>query len=83
MKSSLVIYTPLIKNLQDLNQEIRRRLSSMPSYTEQEMRNLEVWSDEVEKMVKSLDNVSLLIFQHLQLLKIKLKERQEEDTSKD
>ena len=54
MKSLTETYTPLIKNLLDLNQEIRQRLSSMPSSTEQEMQSLGLWLEEVERMAKEL-----------------------------
>ena len=42
------------QNLQDLNQEIRQKLSSMPSYTEQEMKNLGQWLEEVEILARNL-----------------------------
>ena len=75
MKSFTETYTPLIKNLQDLNQEIRQRHSSMPLSTEREMQNLEAWLEEVREMVNDLDNISLIIGQHLRLLEIKLDEQ--------
>ena len=74
MKSLMETYTPLTNSLQDLNQEIRQRLSSMHSYTEQEMRNLAVWQEEVDALVKDLDNLSSIISHHSQILKIKLQE---------
>ena len=63
MKSLTEIYTPLIKNLQSLNLEIRQRHSSMHSCTEQEMKNLGTWLEELQQMVKELDNISLIIKQ--------------------
>ena len=82
MKSLTEMYTPLIKNLRDLNQEIRLRHLSMRSYTEQEMKSLEAWLEEAEQLVRDLENLSLIIFQHLQISKTKLRERQVEATSK-
>ncbi len=81
MKSLTEIYTPLIKNLLDLNQEIRLRLSSMHSYTEQEMRSLEAWREEVGELAKTLEDRSLIISHHLQLLDIKLSEQQKRKDS--
>ena len=83
MKSLTETYTPLIKNLQDLNQEIRQKLSSMPSYTAQEMRNLGLWLEEVERLARNLENLSLIICHHSQLLKTEYLKRLEEDTSLD
>ena len=74
MKSLMETYTPLTNSLQDLNQEIRQKLSSMHFYTEQEMRNLAVWQEEVDALVKDLDNLSSIISHHSQILKIKLQE---------
>ena len=53
MKSLMETYT-LIKSLQDLNQEIRLRLSSMPSCTGQEMQSLGVWLGDLEQLEKDL-----------------------------
>ena len=83
MKSLTETYTPLTRKLQDLNQEIRLKHSSMPSYTEREMQNLGVWLKEVEKMVNDLDNISLIVTHHLKLLEIKYQEHQRKVTSKD
>ena len=83
MKYSMETYTPLIKNLQDLNQEIRRRHSSMRLCTEQEMRSLEAWLVEINQLAKNLDNCSLIINHHLKLLEIGLQEQQQEASSKD
>ena len=83
MKFSMETYTPLIKNLQTLNQEIRQRHSSMPSCTEQEMKNLVAWSEEVQQMVRELDNISLIISLHLSLLETEYKELQQKTISKD
>ena len=82
MKSSPEIYTPLISSLLGLNQELRQKLSSMPSYTEQEIRNLEQWLGETETMVENLENAFLLISLHLKSLKIELRERQQKDSLK-
>ena len=83
MKSLTEIYTPLIRNLQDLNLEIRRKLSSMPSYTEQEMQNLAKWLEEIKEMAKDLENNSLIVTHHLNLLEIEYKEQQQRTSSKD
>ena len=82
MKSLTETYTPLIKTLRDLNQDLRRRHSYMPSYTEQEMRNLEAWLVEVGQLVQDLDNLSSIIYQHSNLLKIELDQRLKEVISK-
>ena len=83
MKSLTETYTPLIKNLHSLNQEIRRRHSSMPSCTEQEMKSLALWLEELQQMVKELDNISLIISHHLNLLEIEYKEHQQKVISRD
>ena len=82
MKFYMETYTPLIKKLQDLNLEIRQKLLYMPSYTEQEMKKLEVWLGEANKMVKDLNNASLIISHHLELLKTELREQQQKASSK-
>ena len=82
MKLLTETYTPLIKNLQDLNQEIRLRLSSMPSCTEQEMRSLGPWLEEVRKMVQDLDNHSSIIYHHLEILKEEYQQRLKKDSLK-
>ena len=82
MKSLRETYTPLIKNLQDLNQEIRRRLSSMPSSTEQEMQSLGQWLDEAERQVSSLDNASLMVSHHLRSLRIEFNGKLKADSLK-
>ena len=82
MKSSTVTFTQLIKSLQDLNQDLRLRLSSMPSYTEQEMKSLELFLEAVEKLVVDLENHSSIIYHHLQILKTKYQEQLQEATSK-
>ena len=64
MKSLMETYTPLIKSLQDLNQEIRLRLSSMPYYTEQEMLSLEQWLEEVRVLEGTLENVGDILPPH-------------------
>ena len=82
MKSLTETFTPLIKNLQDLNQEIRQKLSSMPSFTELEMQNSAQWLQEVEQVAKSLDNHSLIISHHLKLLQDEYKEKLKADSLK-
>ena len=83
MKSLIETFTQPIKELQVLNQEIRRRLSSMPYSTEQEIESLEAWLEEVRIAVRRLDDISLIISRHLELFEIKLQGRREEDSSKD
>ena len=83
MRLSTETYTRLIRNLQDLNQEIRLRLLSMPYYTAQEMLNLEQWLEEVEEQAKNLENLSSVIYQHSQLLRTEFQMRQQEVTSQD
>ena len=83
MKSLTETYTPLIKNLHDLNLEIRQRLSSMPSCTEQEMKNLGKWLAEIVQMEKELDNISLVISHHLNLLQQEYKEQLIKNSLKD
>ena len=61
MKSLTETFTPLIKNLQDLNQEIRVRLSSTAYFMGPEMRSLLSWSEEVSKMAQDLENHSLFV----------------------
>lgn len=48
MQSLTETSTQLIKSLRDLNQELRQKLSSMPSCTEQEILSLAQWLEEVE-----------------------------------
>ena len=76
-------YTQLIKELQNLNQEIRQRHSSMPSCTEQEMKSLAKWLEEIRQMEKELENISSIISLHLNLLEIEFKEQQTKNISKD
>ena len=83
MKLSTEIFTQLTNNLLDLNQEMRRRLSSMPLYTEQEMKKLEASLKETEQMVKGCENAFLVVFQHLELLKNELTEQQRKVILKD
>ena len=80
MKSLTAMSTQLTKDLRDLNQEVRRKLSFMPSYTEQEMKNLEQWLEEVETLARDLENHFLIISQHSNILKIKLQEQQKKAT---
>ena len=81
MKSLTVISTQQINDLLDLNQEIRQKLSSMPSYTEQEMKSLGQWLEEVERLAKTLENLSYIICHHSQLLRREFQTHQPEDTS--
>ena len=83
MKFLLETYTPLIKQLRNLNQEIRQNIVFTPSFTEQEISNLGKWLEEVREMVKELENLSLIISHHLNLLEIEYKEQLEKVTSKD
>ena len=69
-------YTQLIKELHNLNQEIRRRHSSMPSCTEQEMKSLAKWLEDLRVMVGELENISSIVNLHLNLLETEFKEQQ-------
>ena len=82
MSFSTETYTQQIKWLRDLNQEIRQKLSSMHSCTEQEMQSLERWSEETQTMVDDLDNLSSIISLHLKFLKTELQERRSVATSR-
>ena len=64
------------QKLQDLNQEIRQRHSSMHLYTEQEMQNLGVWLEETERVVKDLENNSLIIIPSFKTLREKVQRAQ-------
>ena len=83
MKFSTETFTQQIKNLQDLNREIRLKLSYMPSYTEQEMQNLVQLSGEMRVLALRLEQDSLLVYQHLDLLLKELQQKLEQDASKD
>ena len=83
MKSLTATSTQQINDLLDLNQEIRQKLSSMPSYTEQEMRSLGQWLEEVEMLAETLENLSYIICHHSQLLRREFQTHQPEDTSLD
>ena len=76
MQSLQAIYTQLTNTLQNLNQEIKQKLSSTHSCTVLEMQNLEQWQVEANKLVKNLENDLCLISQHLQLLRTALLEKQ-------
>ena len=80
MKSLTETYTPLIKNLHDLNQEIRRRLSYTHFVMGPATSSSQQFLEEAQQMQKELENISLIISHHLDLLKIKLQEQQTEDT---
>ena len=83
MRSLEETYTLLTNTLQDLNQEIRQRLSSTHCCTVLEMLNLEQWQEEAETLVVNLENDLCLISQHLQILKTRLQETQPKDSLKD
>ena len=83
MKLSTETFTPLIKKLQDFNQEIRLRHSSTHSFTEQEMKSLVQSCKETEKMVNDLESLSSIVSLHLKLLEIELTEQLQKATSKD
>ena len=83
MKLRQETYTQLIKDLQDLNQEIRVRLSSMPLSMGQEMQKLGVWLEEVKSLEQNLKNASSLITHHLELLEKEYLKQLNEDTLKD
>ena len=65
MKFSTEIFTQPINVLQDLNREIRLRLSYMPSYTEQEMQRLGQSLEEAKQKVNELSNLFLANFRSL------------------
>jgi hypothetical protein len=75
-------FTQLTKTLLDLNQETRQKLSSMPSFTEQEMKRLEALLKETEQKVNDCENAFLVVSLHLQLLKAELIQRLKENTLK-
>ena len=83
MKFSTEIFTQPIKNLQDLNREIRLKLSYMPSYTVQEMQNLERLSGEMRVLALRLEQDSLMVSQHLGILLKECKEMQRKESLKD
>ena len=83
MKYSMETYTQLTNDLQDFNQEIRRRHSSMHLYTEQEMKRLEPWLEETKQMAKNLETLSSIIYHHLELLSLRYQEQQQEGISRD
>ena len=82
MTLSTETFIQLTKSLLDLNQEMRRKLSSMPSYTEQEMKKLGASLEEINKQVSDCENAFLVVFQHLELLKNELKEHHQRIISK-
>ena len=83
MKLSTETFIPLIKKLQDLNQEIRQKHSSTRSFTEQETKSLVQSCKETERMVNDLENLSSIVSLHLKLLEIELTEQLQRVTSKD
>ena len=83
MKLLMETFTQLTKTLLDLNQEIRLKLSYMPSCTEQEMKRLEVLLKEAEQKVRDCENAFLVVSQHTELLKNELTEQLQKITSKD
>ena len=82
MKSSTEIFTALTKDLQDLNQEIRQKLSSMPSYTELEMQRLGQWLKQVSQEVNNCENSFLIVSHHLNLLSNEYNETVKRDSSR-
>ena len=66
MKSSQVIYTHATNALQDLEQEIKLKLSFMLFFMEQGTRRLGVSLEETQLMVETLKESSSKIRQHLQ-----------------
>ena len=83
MKFSMETFTQQISSLQDLNREIRLKLSYMPSYTEQEMQNFERLSGEMRVLALRLEQDSLMVSQHLGLLQKECKETLRKKFSKD
>ena len=80
MKALPEISTPIIKELQDVNQEIRERCSSMRYVTEPGTIDYQKLLEEVQKTQDGLENISYIIYHHLELLKMKLQEHQQKDT---
>ena len=80
MKYYTEIFTQLTKNLLDLNQETRQKLSYMPSYTEQEMKRLEKSLEEVEKKVRECESLFSVVFHHLTILRTELNQQQGKDS---
>jgi nanoRNase/pAp phosphatase (c-di-AMP/oligoRNAs hydrolase) len=82
MKLSTETFTQLTNSLLDLNQEMRQKLSSMHSFTGQEMKKLEASLKEIEQTVSDCENAFLLVYQHLELLRNELTELRRRATSK-
>ena len=82
MKLLMETFTQLTNTLLDLNQEIRLKLSSTHSFTEQEIKSLEASLKEVEQRVSSCENAFLLVYQHTNLLKNELTEQLQKISSK-
>ena len=80
MKSSTEIFTQQIKVLLDLDHEVRQKLSSTLSSTEQEMLKLEAWLEEMLKQVQHLDLVLSAIYPRLEILQLLLKERHKQES---
>ena len=83
MKFSTETFTQPINTFQDFNREIRLKLSYMPSYTVQEMQNLARLSGEMRVLALRLEQDSLMVSQHLEILQRELQQKLEQDTSKD
>ena len=83
MKLSTETSTNVINKLQDLNQEIRAKLSSMHSCTEQEIKKLDKWLEETQKMEQDLKNISLLITLHLEDFEREYQKHRQRVISKD
>ena len=77
------IYTQEINWLQDLKQDLRQKLSSMPSFTERGTQKLELSSEEVLEMAQSLSNDSYEIHLLLTVYENALVERLVADISPD
>ena len=75
MKYYMETFTRLTKILQDLNQETRQKLSSMPSYTEQETKRLEKSLEEVEKKVRECESLFSIVSHHLTILRTELNQQ--------
>ena len=80
MKSLTDTSTLITKELRDLNQEVREKLSATRYSTALETPSLEQWLVEAEMLVQNLENYSLIISQHLKLLRIEWDEHLKKDT---
>ena len=76
MQSLTEPFTPRTNELQAFNLEIRQKLLSMPSCTRREIESLEAWLEEAQAVGRHLENISLIIYHHLELFRIKLEQQQ-------